>query len=79
MRRLLAAATVALLLAPVSVIAGTATKDAFAVELEQQKDARRADLHELQEKQERVQELQEQRELEHPEIIFDEHEDDVEE
>ena len=79
MRRLLAAATIGLLLAPVAAHAGTVKKDSFAVEVEQQKDARRADLHELQEKEERVQEMQEQRELEHPEIMFDEHEEELEE
>lgn len=79
MRRLLAAATVGLLLAPVVVFAGTVSKNPFDVEVEQQKNARRADLHEIQERAERVQEMQQQRELEHPEIMYDEREDDVEE
>ena len=80
MTRLLSFVILSLVVMPVGVVAGTIKKDAFAIEEQQAKDARRADAHEYHEKAEKVQELQQQHELEHPEMMFDEQqEDDVDE
>ena len=53
--------------------------DPFARQEEQQREARREDLRDLREKEERTQEMLQQRELEHPEIMYDDREEDVDE
>jgi hypothetical protein len=70
-------AAAAILLVPILAFAGN--KDAFRFEAQQQHDARKADLNEIQEKQERTEELQKQREFDHPEVLTDEVEEDVDE
>ncbi len=80
MRFLFSLATVSLFVT--SVYAGPVPsnqKDPFAGESLQQRQARKAELRDLEERKERASELQEQREIEHPEMNYDEHEDDLEE
>jgi hypothetical protein len=81
MNRLLAAATVAIALSPMSVVAGghKHAKDPFEKELEQQRAARQAEIRDWKEREERAQQVQRQRELDHPEIMYDEREDDLDE
>jgi hypothetical protein len=71
------ATAAAILLVPLLAFAGN--KDAFRFEAQQQHDARKADLKEIQERQERTEELQKQHEADHPEVRTDEVEDDVDE
>ena len=70
-------ATVSLFLALVSPAA--AKLDPFARQEEQQKEARRSDLRDLHEKEERTEQIKQERELDHPEIMYDEREEDVDE
>jgi len=80
MRYLVASATAAAIFLLATGVAGAApNRDPFADETPQQREARKADLRDLQEREERSQELKEQHEIDHPEVLYDERDDDLEE
>src|SRR5437879_4238275 len=52
-------------------------KDPFIKQEQQQRESRHADMREREENEERKQEMQEQRELEHPEMMYDDRDEDL--
>lgn len=80
MRYLLSLATVCLLVTP--LYAGSPpsnAKDPFGSEGREQRQARKAELRDRQEREERAHAVQEQREVEHPEMNYEERDEDVDE
>ena len=80
MRYLLSLATACLLVTP--LYAGSSpsnSKDPFGSEGLEQRQARKAEIRDLQEREERAHAVQEQREVEHPEMNYEEHDEDVDE
>ncbi|HEY2385680.1 MAG TPA: hypothetical protein VGK30_01860 [Candidatus Binatia bacterium] len=80
MRLLLSLATVCLLVTP--LYAGSppsASKNPFGSEAAEQRQARKAEVRDLQEREERAHQVQEQREIEHPEMNYEEREEESDE
>jgi hypothetical protein len=80
MRYLLSLATVCLFVTP--LYAGSVPidkKDPFGGEALEERQARKAEMRDKQEREERAHEMQQQREVDHPEMNDDEHDEDLEE
>jgi hypothetical protein len=80
MRYLLSLATVCLFITP--LYAGSVpsdNKDPFGAEAREQRQARKAEIRELEEREERAHDMKQQREVDHPEMDDDEHDEDLEE
>ena len=77
MRYLLSLATVCLFVTP--LYAGSVPSDnPFGAEALEQRQARKAEIRELEEREERAHDLEQQREVDHPEMNDDEHDEDLE-
>jgi len=80
MRLLLTAATVCLLATPLYAGSNSsASKNPFGSEGTEQRQARKAEIRDLQEREERAHQVQQQREIEHPEMNYEERQEEPEE
>ena len=79
MRYLLALATVCLVVTP--LYAGSPSpadsKDPFGTEGAEQRQARKAEIRDLQEREERAHDRQQQHEIDHPDINYDDADEDL--
>jgi hypothetical protein len=80
MRILLTVATVCLLATPLYAgSSSSASKNPFGSDSAEQRQARKAEIRDLQEREDRAHQVQEQREVEHPEMNYEEREEESDE